>query len=161
MNDPTIVCPLARLTGDPELKQSKTGRQYLRMLFASNGCHRDSQSGQWVEHDTLFFSVCEFDDSMIAAYRQQLRKGMACRVEGVLKWTVGTDNNGHPRVWFDVQFPRISVLVRKQASPQSQPQQPQQPQQPWGSSATAGAGSAADPWSHFVGDDFGTEPTEF
>ena len=143
-----IVCPLARLTADPELKQSKTGRQYLRMSFAANGCHRDKQSGQWVEHDTLFFSVCEFDDAMIAAYRQQLRKGMACRVDGVLRWTAGTDSNGQPRVWFDVQFPHISILVRKQTG-QQQPQQPQ------------AQGAPADPWSHFVGDDFGGEPTEF
>lgn len=148
MNDPTIVCPLARLTADPEIKQSKTGRQYLRMSFAANGCHRDNQSGQWVEHDTLFFSVCEFDDAMITAYRQQLRKGLACRVEGVLKWTIGTDNNGQPRVWFDVQFPRISVLVRKQTGqqqPQQQAQQAQQPQQPWG--------APADPWSQGFGGD--------
>lgn len=153
MNDPTIVCPLARLTADPELKQSKTGRQYLRMSFAANGCHKDNQSGQWVEHDTLFFSVCEFDDSMIAAYRQQLRKGLACRVEGVLKWTVGTDNNGQPRVWFDIQFPRISVLVRKQTSQQqSQPQQPQQPQ-PWGAPQPQAQGAPADPWSQGFGGD--------
>ena len=145
MNDPTIVCPLARLTADPELKQSETGRQYLRMPFAANGCHRDNQSGQWVEHDTLFFSVCEFDDAMIAAYRQQLRKGMACRVEGVLKWTVGRDNNGQPRVWFDVRFPRISVLVRKQTGQQQPQQQPQQAQQPWG--------APADPWSQGFGGD--------
>lgn len=149
MNDPTIVCPLARLTADPELKQSKTGRQYLRMSFAANGCHRDSQSGQWVEHDTLFFTVSEFDDAMIAAYRQQLRKGTACRVEGVLKWTVGTDNNGQPRVWFDVQFQRISVLVRKQTSPQSQPQQPQ----PWGAPQPQAQGATADPWSQGFGGD--------
>lgn len=159
MNDPTIVCPLARLTADPELKQSKTGRQYLRMSFAANGCHKDGQSGQWVEHDTLFFAISEFDDSMITAYRQQLRKGMACRVEGVLKWTVGTDNNGQPRVWFDVQFPRISILVRKQTSQQSQPQQPQQ--QPWGVPQPQAQGAPADPWSHFVGDDFDGEQPEF
>lgn len=154
MNDPTIVCPLARLTADPELKQSKTGRQYLRMSFAANGCHRDNQSGQWVEHDTLFFAVTEFDDAMIAAYRQQLRKGVACRVDGVLKWTVGTDNNGQPRVWFDVQFPRISVLVRKQTSPQpqQQPQQPQQPQ-PWGAPRPQAQAAPADPWSQGFGGD--------
>lgn len=154
MNDPTIVCPLARLTADPELKQSKTGRQYLRMSFAANGCHRDNQSGQWVEHDALFFSVAEFDDAMIAAYRQQLRKGVACRVEGVLKWTVGTDNNGQPRVWFDVQFPRISVLVRKQASHSrgEQPQQPQQPQ-PCGAPQPQAQAAPADPWSQGFGGD--------
>lgn len=152
MNDPTIVCPLARLTADPELKQSKTGRQYLRMSFAANGCHRDNQSGQWVEHDPLFFAVVEFDDAMIAAYRQQLRKGVACRVEGVLKWTVGTDNNGQPRVWFDVQFPRISVLVRKQTGPQPQPQQPQQPQ-PWGAPQPQAQAAPADPWSQGFGGD--------
>lgn len=155
MNDPTIVCPLARLTADPELKQSKTGRQYLRMSFAANGCHRDNQSGQLVEHDALFFAVAEFDDAMIAAYRQQLRKGVACRVEGVLKWTVGTDNNGQPRVWFDVQFPRISVLVRKQTSPQPQQQQPQQPQQPqpWGAPQPQAQAAPADPWSQGFGGD--------
>lgn len=49
MNDPIMLIEHGRLTGDPEMKTTKTGKQILQFTVAGNGSHKDKQTGQYVD----------------------------------------------------------------------------------------------------------------
>lgn len=133
MNDPHIILPNARLVADPEPKQSKNGTPYLLIRVAANGSHKDKQTGQWVDHGTMFATIFEYDQRLAATYMQELRKGTPVRVEGDLKWNTGTDRNGQPRTDFIVEYANVSKVLKKAKQQQTQPQStgyaptPQQP----------------------------------
>lgn len=139
MNDPHIVLPSARLIADPESKQTKNGTPYLLIRVAANGSHKDKQTGQWVDHDTMFVAIFEHDQKLAATYMQSLHKGTPVRIEGDLKWQAGTDRNGQPRTDFIIDHAIISLVLKKAKNQQSAPQQStlqqptqQQPADPWG-----------------------------
>ena len=129
MNDPHIVLPSARLVADPEPKQTKNGTPYLLIRVAANGSHKDKQTGQWVDHATMFATSFEYDQRLAATYVQSLHKGTPVRVEGDLKWQTGTDRNGQPRTDFIIEHATISLVLKKNKAQQSTPQQPTPPQQ--------------------------------
>lgn len=122
MNDPHIILPTARLVAEPEQKQSKNGTPYLLIRVAANGSHKDKQTGQWVDHDTMFATIFEYDQRLATTYMQSLHKGTPVRVEGELKWSVGTDRNGQPRTDFIIDYATITVALPKAKQQQSQPQ---------------------------------------
>lgn len=133
MNDPHITLPSARLVADPEQKQSKNGTPYLLIRVAANGSHKDKQTGQWIDHDTMFATIFEYDQRLAATYIQSLHKGTPVRVEGDLKWQTGTDRNNQPRTDFIIEHATISLVLKKTKAQQSTPQQPtpQQQSNPW------------------------------
>lgn len=135
MNDPHIILPAARLVADPEQKQTKNGTPYLLIRVAANGSHKDKQTEQWVDHDTMFATIFSYDQRLAATYIQSLHKGTPVRVEGDLKWQTGTDRNGQPRTDFIIEHETITLVLKKAKAQQSTPQQPtsqQQPADPWG-----------------------------
>lgn len=122
MNDPHIILPKARLVAEPEQKQSKNGTPYLLIRVAANGSHKDKQSGQWIDHDTMFATIFESDQRLAATYMQSLHKGTPVRVEGDLKWSTGTDRNGQPRTNFTINYANISMILQKANTQQTTPQ---------------------------------------
>nr|UVX46405.1 MAG: Single-strand binding protein family protein [Bacteriophage sp.] len=145
MNDPHIVLPSARLVADPESKQTKNGTPYLLIRVAANGGHKDKQTQQWVDHDTMFATVFEHDQRLVATYIQSLHKGTPVRVEGDLKWQTGTDRNGQPRTDFIIEHATISLVLKKAKAQQPTPQQPTPQQQAsnWGNT------NQPDPYAQF------------
>lgn len=133
MNDPHIILPSARLVAEPEAKQAKNGTPYLLIRVAANGSHKDKQTGQWVDHDTMFATIFEYDQRLAATYIQNLHKGTPVRVEGDLKWQTGADRNGQPRTDFIIEYATIGLVLKKAKAQQSAPQQPapQQQANPW------------------------------
>lgn len=123
MNDPHIILPSARLVAEPEPKQSKNGTPYLLIRVAANGSHKDKQTGQWVNHDTMFATIFEHDQRLAATYVQTLHKGTPVRIEGDLKWSAGTDRNGQPRTDFTIKHATINLVLKKAKDQQSTPQQ--------------------------------------
>lgn len=134
MNDPHIILPSARLVADPESKQTKNGTPYLLIKVAANGSHKDKQTGQWIDHDTMFATIFEYDQRLATTYIQNLHKGTPVRVEGELKWQTGTDRNNQPRTDFIIEYATISLVLKKAKSQQTAPQQPTPQQQAsnWG-----------------------------
>lgn len=118
MNDPHIILPNARLVADPEQKQSKNGTPYLLIRVAANGTHKDKQTGQWIDHDTMFATIFEYDQRLAVTYMQSLHKGTPVRVEGDLKWSTGTDRNGQPRTDFVIDYATISLVLKKSKAQQ-------------------------------------------
>lgn len=141
MNDPHIILPSARLVAEPEQKQTKNGTPYLLIRVAANGSHKDKQTGQWVDHDTMFATIFEYDQRLAATYIQSLHKGTPVRVEGDLKWQTDTDRNGQPRTNFTIDYATISLVLRKAKAPQ-QPT-PQQQAANWGNT------NQPDPYAQF------------
>lgn len=126
MNDPHIILPAARLVSEPEIKQSKNGTPYCLIRVAANGAHKDKTTQQWIDHDTMFATIFEYDQRLAATYMQALHKGTPVRVEGDLKWATGTDRNGQPRTDFIIDYATISMVIQKaKASQQPQPQRTQ------------------------------------
>jgi single-strand DNA-binding protein len=145
MNDPHIILPSARLVAEPEQKQTKNGTPYLLIRVAANGSHKDKQTGQWIEHDTMFATIFEYDQRLAATYIQTLHKGTPVRVEGDLKWSTGTDRNGQPRTDFTINYATISLVLKKAKAQQSTPQQPTPQQQ----AANWGNTNQSDPYAQF------------
>ena len=123
MNDPHIILPTARLVADPEQKQTKDGTPYLLIRVAANGSHKDKQTQQWVDHDTMFATIFEYDQRLAATYLQELHKGTPVRVEGDLKRSAGTDRNGQPRTDFIINHATITMVLKKARTQQPTPQQ--------------------------------------
>lgn len=145
MNDPHIILPAARLVAEPEQKQTKNGTPYCLIRVAANGSHKDKQTGQWVDHDTMFATIFEYDQRLAATYMQSLHKGTPVRVEGDLRWSAGTDRNGQPRTDFAINYATISMALKKAKIPQ-QPT-PQQPAD-WGNT------SQPDPYTQSYSDEW-------
>lgn len=145
MNDPHIILPSARLVTDPEPKQTKNGTPYLLIRVAANGSHKDKQTQQWVDHDTMFATIFEYDQRLAATYIQSLHKGTPVRVEGDLKWQTGTDRNNQPRTDFIIEQANISLVLKKTKAQQSTPQQPTPQQQ----AANWGNTNQSDPYAQF------------
>lgn len=138
MNDPHIILPSARLVAEPEAKQTKNGTPYLLIRVAANGSHKDKQTQQWIDHDTMFATIFEYDQRLAATYVQSLHKGTPVRVEGDLKWQTGTDRNNQPRTDFIIEHATINLVLKKakaqqftsqQSTPQQQAANWEQPQQ--------------------------------
>lgn len=146
MNDPHIILPSARLVADPEQKRSKNGTPYLLIRVAANGSHKDKQTGQLVDHDTMFATIFERDQRLAATYLQELHKGTPVRVEGDLKWSTGTDRNGQPRTDFIINHATITMVLKKAKAQQPTPQQPTPQQQ----AANWGNTNQPDPYAQFT-----------
>ena len=145
MNDPRIILPTARLVAEPEPKQTKNGTPYCLIKVAANGSHKDKQTGQWIDHDTMFATIFEYDQRLAATYIQELHKGTPVRVEGDLKWSTDTDRNGQPRTDFIIDYATISMVLRKAKTTQ-QPT-PQQQAANWGNT------NQPDPYAQFNNND--------
>nr|UVX82250.1 MAG: Single-strand binding protein family protein [Bacteriophage sp.] len=150
MNDPHIILPSARLVAEPEQKQTKNGTPYLLIRVAANGSHKDKQTGQWIDHDTMFATIFEYDQRLAATYAQSLHKGTPVRVEGDLKWQTGTDRNGQPRTDFIIDYATISLVLKKAKNQQSTPQQPTSQQQ----AANWGNTNQPDPYAQSYNDEW-------
>lgn len=120
MNDPTITLPLARLAADPERKQTRNGTPYMLIRVAATGGHMDKTTKQWVNHDTTWATIFEYDMRLAETYGRMLRKGTPVRVEGVLKWKTDTDNQGQPRTDFIIEHATISLAMLKAKDQQTQ-----------------------------------------
>ena len=149
MNDPHIILPSARLVADPERKQTKNGIPYLLIRVAANGSHKDKQTQQWVDHDTMFATIFEYDQRLAATYLQELHKGTPVRVEGDLKWQTGTDRNGQPRTDFTINYATITMVLKKARTQQSAPQRPTPQQQQQQQAANWGDTNQLDPYAQF------------
>lgn len=136
MNDPRITLPLARLSADPERKQARNGTTYMLIRVAATGGHMDKHAKQWVDHDTMWATIFEYDQRLAETYERMLRKGTPVRVEGVLKWKTDTDNQGQPRTDFIIEHATINLAMLK--AKKQQPQQDQQPGNQWPGTNTSG-----------------------
>lgn len=130
MNDPRVTLPLARLAADPERKQTRNGIPYMLIRVAATGGHMDKTTKQWVDRDTMWATIFEYDLRLAETYEHMLRKGTPVRVEGTLKWKTYTDNQGQPRTDFIIERATISLAMLKAKKQQTQQTQQSDNQYP-------------------------------
>ena len=139
MNDPRIIIEKGRLTGEPEIKQTKTGKTIMSFTVAGNGSHKDKTTGEYVDDCQIFVRCTICDTALFPSMQQLLHKGTLVRLDTAFDYQV-RDRNGEPHVYFDARFPEISVLPAK-----AKQQPPQQAYQPAPTAPQAAANN--DPWS--------------
>ena len=96
----------------------------------------DKNTKQWVDHDTMWATIFEYDTRLAETYERMLRKGTPVRVDGTLKWKTGTDSQGQPRTDFTIEHATISLAMLKAKNQQTQ--QDQQSGNQWPGTDTSG-----------------------
>lgn len=138
MNDPRIIIEKGRLTGEPEIKQTKTGKTLMSFTVAGNGSHKDKTTGEYVDDCQIFVRCTIWDTALFPSMQQLLHKGTLVRLDTAFDYQVRADRNGEPHVYFDARFPEISVLPAKAK------QQPSQ--QAYQAPAATQTADGNDPW---------------
>ncbi len=104
-----IVVLSGRLTRDPDLRYTPSGRAVARMRLASSRRYK-SATGDWVD-DTLFIDLVAWGD-LAERCKERLQKGSPVIVQGRLRSREWTTESGQKRVAFEVVANRIQFLEK-------------------------------------------------
>ena len=119
MSTPTITV-VGRLTRDPELRTTKTGRNVCSFTIASNNRRKNQQTGQWEDGTALFLNCTAWDSEysqMAANVANSLHKGMQVIAQGQVHQGSYTDRQGVERTTFEMRVTAIGPdLSRYQAN---------------------------------------------
>ncbi len=108
-----------RLTQDPELRYTPSGRAVARLRLAVSRPYR-SQSGEWTE-DTLYIDVSVWGD-LGERCSQRLYKGSPVVVEGRLRSRSWETEAGQKRTAVEVVAFRVQFLEKFGVSEEAQPE---------------------------------------
>lgn len=115
-----IITVIGRLTRDPELRTTKTGRNVCSFTIASNNRRKNQQTGQWEDGTALFLNCTVWDSEysqMAANVANSLHKGMQVIAQGQVHQGSYTDRQGVERTTFEMRVTAIGPdLSRYQAN---------------------------------------------
>lgn len=137
---PTLV--VGNLTADPELKQSQSGKSYVRITIASTPRIKDRQTNEYVDGEPSFISVTLYDQ-LAENVAASFSKGTRVMAYGELETRAWFDDQQQKRTGLqlenvtaigpELRFARAQVQKAGQGGQRQQPQQggygQQQPQQ--------------------------------
>jgi single-strand DNA-binding protein len=112
-----------RLTQDPELRYTPSGRAVARLRLAISRSYKTS-SGEWTE-DTLFIDASAWGD-LGERCSQRLYKGSPVIVEGRLRSRSWETDSGQKRTAIEVVAMRVQFL-EKSGAREEFPKEPSQP----------------------------------
>jgi single-strand DNA-binding protein len=98
---------VGRLTKDPEVKQTQSGRSVLNARMASNHLYKDGK-GNWQEEVTYIDVVAW--QKLAELCGEYLHKGSAVLVEGRLRSRSWESEEGKPRSVVEVRADRVQFL---------------------------------------------------
>ncbi len=104
-----LVILSGRLTTNPELRYTGSGRPVVRLRIANSRPYRD-QSGEWQE-DTLFIDVSAWGD-LAERCHDRLVKGSPILVEGVLRQRTWETEDGQRRTAYEIRAYRVHFLEK-------------------------------------------------
>ena len=115
-----IITVVGRLTRDPELRTTKTGRNVCSFTIAANNRRKNQQTGQWEDGSALFLNCTVWDSEysqMAANVANSLLKGMQVIAQGQVHQGSYTDRQGVERTTFEMRVTAIGPdLSRYQAN---------------------------------------------
>ena len=115
-----IITVVGRLTRDPELRTTKTGRNVCSFTIAANNRRKNQQTGQWEDGTALFLNCTVWDSEygqMAANVSNSLHKGMQVIAQGQVHQGSYTDRQGVERTTFEMRVTAIGPdLSRYQAN---------------------------------------------
>ena len=115
-----------RLTREPELRQTAGGFSVLSFGIAVNGSKKNQQ-GEW--EDVPNFFDCSVVGSRASGLSQYLHKGMKVALEGELRYSSWTAQDGTKRSKVEVSVGELEFMDAK-SKQQDEQQQPAHEQQP-------------------------------
>ncbi|RKY99792.1 MAG: single-stranded DNA-binding protein [Candidatus Hydrothermota bacterium] len=116
-----LVLLSGRLTRDPELRYTPSGRAVTNMRIASSRRYKTS-SGDWNE-ETLFIDVVTWGD-LAERCKDRLQKGSPVIVQGRLRSREWTNNMGQKRTTFEIVAYRVQFLEKAGALVEEVPEEP-------------------------------------
>lgn len=152
-----IITVVGRLTRDPELRTTKTGKNVCSFTIASNNRRKNQNTGEWEDGSAIFLNCTAWDSEFLhlaTNIANSLHKGMQVIAQGQISQGRYTDRQGVERTTVELRVDSIGPDLNRYGvdvheptraaasgfSGNRQPQQAaaqQQPRDPW-SDDTAG-----------------------
>ncbi len=104
-----LVILSGRLTSNPDLRYTASGRPVVRLRIANSRRYRD-QSGEWQE-DTLFIDVSAWGE-LAERCHDRLVKGSPVLVEGTLRQRSWETEDGQRRTAYEIHAYRVHFLEK-------------------------------------------------
>lgn len=102
-----------RLTRDPEFRMTQTGRAMCRFDIAVNRRWQNKSTGEWAE-ETTFVPVVSWADAAEYA-KENLKKGVPCKVEGRLRSYEYDAKDGSKRKGLEINAFKVEALEAQKA----------------------------------------------
>ena len=106
-NDLNRVFLVARLTQDPELKQTSTGTNYVRFSVANN---KSYVQGSGEKKEEVSYFNCVAWSKLAEIINQYCHKGKQVALEGRLKQNTWQDNEGKKQYAVDIVVENFQLL---------------------------------------------------
>jgi single-strand DNA-binding protein len=112
-----IVIMVGRLTRDPELRRTNTGKAVCSFDIAISRRMKDSVTGEWKDTDPTFVPIIVWD-SLAERCCERLKKGFPVHVEGRLRINKWERSDGIKRSRLEVVASRVQFLftVKQESS---------------------------------------------
>jgi single-strand DNA-binding protein len=104
------VILVGRLTRDPELRRTSTGKAVCSFDIAMNRRMKDAATGQWKDADPTFVPIIVWGDQAERC-GERLKKGFSVHVEGRLRTNKWEGNDGVKKSRLEVIVSRIQFLT--------------------------------------------------
>lgn len=119
-SDINKVILIGRLTREPELKSTNSGKSFCRFSLASNRSiyNRDTQESR----DEVGFFDCVAWGKAGEVIHKYVQKGRRICVEGSLRWSSWEDSGGVKRSKVDINVDAFQFLDSKPSGDASQPE---------------------------------------
>ncbi|MDR0617412.1 MAG: single-stranded DNA-binding protein [Endomicrobium sp.] len=104
------VILVGRLTRDPDLRRTSTGKAVCSFDIAMSRRMKDSATGQWKDADPTFVPIIVWGDQAERC-SERLKKGLPVHVEGRLQTNKWEGNDGVKRSRLEVVASRIQFLT--------------------------------------------------
>jgi single-strand DNA-binding protein len=103
------VIMVGRLTRDPELRRTGTGKAVCSFDIAISRRIKDSATGEWKDADPTFVPVIVWGEQA-ERRAERLKKGSSVHVEGRLQTNKWEGNDGIKRSRLEVVASRVQIL---------------------------------------------------
>ncbi|MCA6085257.1 MAG: single-stranded DNA-binding protein [Endomicrobium sp.] len=116
--DQNNVIMVGRLTRDPELRRTGTGKAVCSFDIAIGRRIKDADTGEWKDADPTFVPIIVWGDQAERC-GERLKKGVPVHVEGRLQSNKWEGNDGTKRSRLEVVASRVQFLfiVRQESVP--------------------------------------------
>lgn len=157
MSTPTITV-VGRLTRDPELRTTKTGKNVCSFTIASNNRRKNQNTGEWEDCSAIFLNCTAWDSEFLhlaSNIANSLHKGMQVIAQGQISQGRYTDRQGVERTTVELRVDSIGPDLNRYGVDVHEPKRPtdtgfagnrqnqqaaqsQQPRDPWADDPTGG-----------------------
>ena len=113
----STITVTGRLTRDPELRYTPTGKAVLNLSIAENHSRRDDATNEWVQTGTTFYNVTRWggqtSTAEVEAIAEALHKGDLALIIGTLR-TREYQHDGETRRGVELIADEVAALFRGQ-----------------------------------------------